>query len=43
MTKIALVQFKADVNKYKNLKKITEYISKAAKRGAKLCAFPEFM
>src|SRR3989337_1979405 len=43
MTKIALVQFKADIDKYKNLKKITDYITKAAKRGAKLCAFPEFM
>ena len=43
MTKIALVQLKADINKYKNLKKITDYIGKAAKRGAKLCAFPEFM
>lgn len=43
MTKIALVQFKADVDKYKNLKKITDYITKAAKRGAKLCVFPEFM
>jgi predicted amidohydrolase len=43
MTKIALVQFKADLDKYKNLKKITNYISIAAKRGAKLCAFPEFM
>ncbi|HSB56788.1 MAG TPA: carbon-nitrogen hydrolase family protein [Nitrosopumilaceae archaeon] len=43
MTKIALIQFKADVDKYKNLKKITDYITKAAKRGAKLCAFPEFM
>ena len=43
MTKIALVQFKADVDKDKNLKRITDYISKAAKRGAKLCAFPEFM
>ena len=43
MTKIALVQFKADLDKYTNLKKITNYINKAAKRGAKLCAFPEFM
>lgn len=43
MTKIALVQFKADIDKSKNLKKITDYITKAAKRGAKLCAFPEFM
>ncbi len=43
MTKIALVQFKANVDKNKNLIKITDYISKAANRGAKLCAFPEFM
>ncbi len=43
MTKIAVIQFKADIDKSKNLKKITDYISKAAKRGAKLCAFPEFM
>ena len=43
MTKIALVQFKANVNKYKNLIKITNYINEASKRGAKLCAFPEFM
>ena len=43
MTKVALIQFKADINKYKNLKKIIKYIDEAAKRGAKLCAFPEFM
>ena len=43
MTKIALVQFKANVDKYKNLIKITNYINEASKRGAKLCAFPEFM
>ena len=43
MTKIAVVQLKADVDKKKNLKKILDYINKAAKRGAKLCAFPEFM
>ncbi|MGQ0795341.1 MAG: carbon-nitrogen hydrolase family protein [Nitrosopumilaceae archaeon] len=43
MTKIAVVQFKADRDKHTNLKKITNYINKAAKRGAKLCAFPEFM
>ena len=43
MTKVALVQLKADVDKKKNLKKILDYINKAAKRGAKLCAFPEFM
>ncbi|MGI0082474.1 MAG: carbon-nitrogen hydrolase family protein, partial [Nitrosopumilaceae archaeon] len=43
MTKIALVQFKADTDKHKNLEKILDYINKAAQRGAKLCAFPEFM
>ena len=43
MTKVALVQFKADIDKYKNLKKITKYIDYTTKRGAKLCAFPEFM
>jgi predicted amidohydrolase len=43
MTKVALVQLKASVDKKKNLKKILDYINKAAKRGAKLCAFPEFM
>jgi len=43
MTKVALVQLKADVDKKKNLKKILDYINKAANRGAKLCALPEFM
>ena len=43
MTKVALVEFKADTDKHKNLKKILNYIDKAANRGAKLCAFPEFM
>jgi len=43
MTKVAVIQFKADIDKYKNLKKILNYIDKAANRGAKLCAFPEFM
>ncbi|MEX1995953.1 MAG: nitrilase-related carbon-nitrogen hydrolase, partial [Nitrosopumilaceae archaeon] len=43
MTKVALVQFKADTDKHKNLDKILDYINKAAQRGAKLCAFPEFM
>lgn len=41
--KIAIVQFRADTNKQKNLKKILQYISEAAKKGAQLCAFPEFM
>ena len=43
MSKIALVQFRVDANKYKNLKKILSYIDQAAKKGADLCAFPEFM
>ncbi len=43
MTKVAVVQLKADIDKKKNLKKILDYINKAAKRKAKLCAFPEFM
>ena len=43
MTKIALVQFKASTNKQENLKKILNYIEKAAKQKAKLIAFPEFM
>ena len=41
--KAAVVQFKASTNKESNLKKITSYISKAAKNKAKLIAFPEFM
>lgn len=43
MTKIAIVQMKADTVKEKNLTKILRYITQAAKNGAKLCAFPEFM
>jgi len=43
MTKIAIVQFKASTDKNKNLTKILNYIKTAAKRGADLCAFPEFM
>lgn len=43
MTKIALVQMKADVRKEKNLQKILHYISKSSAKGAALCAFPEFM
>ncbi len=33
----------AETDKKNNLKKILRYISQAAQRGAKLCAFPEFM
>jgi len=43
VVKVGIVQFKADVNKQKNLKKILDYIDLAANKGAKLCAFPEFM
>ena len=43
MTTIAVVQFKADTEKQRNLKKILEFIHKAAKRNAQLCTFPEFM
>jgi len=43
MPKVAIVQFKASTTKEQNLKKILDYIKKASKRGAQLCAFPEFM
>ena len=43
MAKIAIVQFKASTDKNQNLKKILNYIKQASKRGAELCAFPEFM
>jgi predicted amidohydrolase len=43
MPRVALVQFKADTNKYKNLTKILNYIKEASKKGVELCAFPEFM
>ena len=43
MPKVAIIQFKASTNKEQNLKKILAYIEKASKKGAKLCAFPEFM
>ena len=41
--KVAVVQFKASTNKETNLKKIINYISKAAQNKATLVAFPEFM
>ena len=41
--KVAVVQFKASINKEENLKKIISYISKASSKNATLCAFPEFM
>ncbi|MDE1763345.1 MAG: carbon-nitrogen hydrolase family protein [Thaumarchaeota archaeon] len=43
MTKIAVVQMRADTQKEKNLKKILGHIREASRRGSKLCAFPEFM
>lgn len=41
--KVAVVQFRASTKKEINLKKISEYICKAAKNKAQLVAFPEFM
>ncbi len=43
MAKVAVIQFKASTDKNKNLKRIVNFIGKAASRGADLCAFPEFM
>ena len=43
MTKIAVVQMRAETDKKNNLKKILRDISQAAQRGVKLCTFPEFM
>lgn len=43
MSKIAVIQMRASTDKNKNLKKILDYIGKAAKQGASLCTFPEFM
>ncbi|MEO9276848.1 MAG: carbon-nitrogen hydrolase family protein [Nitrososphaera sp.] len=43
MTKVAVVQMRAETDKKNNLKKILRYISQAAQKGAKLCTFPEFM
>jgi len=41
--KVAVVQFKASTDKEINLKKIINYIRKAAEKKARLVAFPEFM
>ncbi len=41
--KVAIVQFKASTKKETNLKKIINYITKAAEKNATLVAFPEFM
>lgn len=41
--KVAVIQFRASTNKDTNLKKILNYISKAARNKAELVAFPEFM
>jgi len=43
MTKIAVIQFKASTDKSQNLRRIVGFISKSARSGAVLCAFPEFM
>ena len=41
--KVAIVQFKASIYKEINLKKIVNYVIKAAEKKAALIAFPEFM
>ena len=43
MTTVAIVQLKAHTDKQKNLKKIINFAYQATKKGARLCAFPEFM
>jgi predicted amidohydrolase len=43
MSKIALVQFKASIDKEKNLPKILDYIKQAARNHADMCTFPEYM
>ena len=43
MVKVAVVQFRASTSKERNLEKILGFISRAAKNGAGLVAFPEFM
>ena len=43
MSKIALVQFKASLEKEKNLPKILGYIKQAAKNNAEMVTFPEYM
>ena len=43
MSKIALVQFKASIDKKKNLPKILDYIKQAAKNNADMVTFPEYM
>lgn len=43
MKKVGLVQLRASQKKEENLDKILRYIEDASKKGAALCAFPEFM
>ena len=43
MSKVAVVQFKASIDKDENLKRIVRYVKQASRRGADLVAFPEFM
>ena len=43
MSKIAVVQFKASIDKNKNLPKIIRYIEDASKKNADLVALPEYM
>ena len=43
LSKVAVVQFKASIDKDENLKRIVRYVKQASRRGADLVAFPEFM
>ena len=43
MSKIAVVQFKASLDKNKNLPRIINYIEEASKKNTDLIAFPEYM
>ena len=43
MSKIGIVQFKASIEKKKNLPKILDYIKQAAKNKADMVTFPEYM
>ena len=43
MTKVAVVQLCASTDKRDNLDRVSGYVAEAAKNGAGLCAFPEYM
>lgn len=43
MAKVAMVQMQASVQKNDNLRRIVRFVNAAARGGAAICAFPEFM